>query len=310
MPWFISRKRVRKTLLSADSEKEVWFHLSEHKSEYQVRANLQRYYREVEVSADASEVEEAARYFVHCLKQAQEYFEASKSVSILTRPLLLFYGMVCLAKMLIILKVPSYPRIIATQKAEQQHGLGYTSNIEPNVLLEKDVVKIQPNGTFSSLAKYFNQDLPYQTEYSIAELYGWIPDLLPYLGHVRHHLASVNTHILHEGNSIVAKIEIRNAKHMEEGKLLERYAYLTEDFEQISPDVFFGKTERTKKTFPRELEGEALKERVDTLVNELETYLTGISNYDYSTREYLLPPKAVRTLNPLMSMYITTYAVA
>ena len=109
MPWLIQRARQVQTIYTDSIEQEVWFRLSENESEYTIRRNLQRYYAEEDISFTEDQLREATTYFVYSLRQGREYFAAAKSVSILTKPLLLFYGMVCLAKLLALLKDPAFP---------------------------------------------------------------------------------------------------------------------------------------------------------------------------------------------------------
>jgi hypothetical protein len=72
--------------------------------------------------------ERAKAQVISCLKQAEEIYSLSKSVSILTKPILYYYGMQRLAKALIFLKNPTID-----QRNLMHHGLsggGVSSDIE------------------------------------------------------------------------------------------------------------------------------------------------------------------------------------
>ena len=148
MPWDFQRQRDRLDLLTDDPESEIWFRLSEDESEYSVRKKMIRHYDKEGVDYDVSKLDETVSYFVYSLKQGKEYFTASKGVSILTRPLLLFYGMVCLAKLPIILKNPRYPTQIGKKRGLRMHGLTYLENGNDELIVENDIVKIKDEGTF------------------------------------------------------------------------------------------------------------------------------------------------------------------
>ena len=68
------------------------------------------------ISPDA----EKARHISFCLKQAKEYYQSAKLCSILTKPVILYYGMLNLAKSLIFLKDPT----IVIETHLKKHGLG------------------------------------------------------------------------------------------------------------------------------------------------------------------------------------------
>lgn len=307
MPWFIQRARQVQTIYADSIEQEVWFRLSENESEFTVRRNLERYYAEEGISISADQLGEATTYFVYSLKQGREYFGAAKSVSILTRPLLLFYGMVCLAKLLALLKDPSFPGRMASERELQQHGLGYEDHRTDGLLVESDVVKIKPSGTFSSLYGFFRSELPDQLDFRVGELYGWIPDLFTYMGErIPHQVPYVNSRIAHEGESIRISVEVKNRRSLA-SDVLAQFDYLVDDFAE-EDGIHKANSEASQRPYPRDVGDRDRPEVIRSLVKELEEYLSGKVAYDLATREYLVPPTEKMTLNPLLANYMIMYS--
>jgi len=74
---------------------------------------------------------EKASQISFCLRQASEYYQASKQATILTKPVLLYYGMLNLCKALILLKNPG----ISLQNSLTTHGLRHVSPTSNSSLL-------------------------------------------------------------------------------------------------------------------------------------------------------------------------------
>ena len=313
-PWHFRRSRNRVEILADNPEQEVWFLLSEDESEYAVKRKLSRYLQTEGIEIDDEELSQAVSYFSYCLKQAKEYFNAAKNVSILTRPLLLFYGMVCLAKVLIILKEPRYPLEVRKSRNLQQHGLTFFDKRSDDILLENDIVQIKSEGTFSSVYRFFKEELPEQKEYSIGDLYGWIHELYTYFpieSNLRTHLAMVNNSIDAANGHIVLKIRVVNWDQFEEKSIYEVYPFLKEDFDLREEDgskVFVGKIDANKKKYPKEIRDSfERKAKQEELVKEIEKYLGEFCRYDLLTREYLVPRGEQFKLNPLLATYMLMY---
>lgn len=87
-----------------DIEKEIWRHLKL----FTYEAFTNEFVKE----------ETAKKQIISCIEQAEEIYSVSKSISFITRPILLYFGMQRLAKALIFLKNPS----ISLEKL-RDHGL-------------------------------------------------------------------------------------------------------------------------------------------------------------------------------------------
>ena len=313
MPWHFQRQRDRWDLLTDDPESEIWFRLSEDESEYAVRKKMIRYYDEEGVEYNDSELDETASYFVYSLKQGREYFAASNRVSILTRPLLLFYGMVCLAKLPIILKNPRYPVQLTEQGGLRRHGLGYSENRSDELVIGNDTVKIHDEGTFSSLYHFFKENLPDIREFKISELYGWLPDMFSAFGsksNITTQLATVNTSIVGDNGDIAARIILTPIVNLDEESLYETYPFLKQDFEKRELEnetVYLGKTSENRKKIPSGGVAADRKVKERELVQEIEKYFSKFCRYNYLSVEYLVPQKEQFILNPLLASYMLMY---
>jgi hypothetical protein len=309
--WTFPRQRDRWDLLTDNPETEVWFRLSEDESEYAVRKKMLRYYDEEGIDYEVSELDETVSYFVYSLKQGREYFSAAKGVSILTRPLLLFYGMVCLAKLPIILKNPTYPNQVAEKPGFRMHGLAYREN--DGSVVENDIVKIREEGTFSSLYYFVKEKLPDKRDFKISELYGWLPDMFSAFGStssITTRLATVNTSIVSDKGDMAARIALAPIVNLDEKALYETYPFLKQDFEKrvVENETFYlGATYENRKKFPADVgTGDRMVKKRE-LVQEIEKYFSSISRYNYLSVEYLVPQKEQFVLNPLLSSYMLMY---
>lgn len=89
---------------SENAKSDLWNHIKFFSNEYNCRKLLKgeiKGGRSI-IYSDSPELERKVKQITMCLKQATEYFAAADGVSINTSPLLLFYGMLSLAKALIV----------------------------------------------------------------------------------------------------------------------------------------------------------------------------------------------------------------
>lgn len=308
--WKFSRTRDTIEIPTDDPVEEIWFRLSEDESEYSTRQKLSRYLREEGIELSDAQVESSSQYFSYCIRQAREYFRAAEGVSILTRPLLLFYGMVCLAKTLIILKEPVYPKLLSEERSRKTHGLGFRDQESHGSLVEEDLVTIQDSGTFADLYRTYKDDLPEEKSYSIRDLMGWIPELYPQIGmhdRFRMRLASGNSDIIAWEGKVRLRLQVFNSNQFQEGELHELYPFLAEHFEVSDADPglqFMGKSGYVtrERTSDRARETEA--------VAQLKEVLSKYCRYSYVTIMYLLPEARKPKLSPLLASYMLMYGLS
>jgi len=142
---------------------EIWSMLGFFES----RFNCQKYL-ENKFDPDLACINDSATNLSHTVSTAQEFYKAADGVSVLTRPLLLFYGMIDLAKTL----------FIAThgkKSPSRAHGLrivkgwnGQISELSVNVIRD---------GTFPQFHGCYCKDSLYNAKFTLKELFSQIPEI-------------------------------------------------------------------------------------------------------------------------------------
>ena len=89
-------------IASEDPSREIWknlrFFLNSNRTAKRIRELLK-----VPEGQHQANINKQADQIGYCIRQAEEYFNASSRVSLATRPLLLYYGCVSLSQALILL---------------------------------------------------------------------------------------------------------------------------------------------------------------------------------------------------------------
>lgn len=145
-------------------EEDIWLNLKH----YSYIENIKRYFSEkgLEVNDDLSEVISGS------ILQAYEYFEASKSASLQTAPLLLYYGSINL--------LYGSSCLLSGIKLEVKgHGMRLGSNEQLKAILENKVKVI--NTDFGGFSTYVNAleatQVTESIEFTISELLSSIPEI-------------------------------------------------------------------------------------------------------------------------------------
>jgi len=77
----------------------------------------------------------------HCVRQAREYFRSARSAPLITRPVLLYYGMVSLGKLLLLLDEANPLDIDQIEQFERKgHGL---KQLDPEASLDTGVYRLE-----------------------------------------------------------------------------------------------------------------------------------------------------------------------
>jgi hypothetical protein len=79
-------------------------------------------------------VEKQARQIRYCINQAEEYFEAGRVVSLATRPLLYYYGLMSLALAEILIKQDGNASLDRARGQHAHHGLDLRTDADPSRL--------------------------------------------------------------------------------------------------------------------------------------------------------------------------------
>ncbi len=146
---------------------ELWLQLRLFESEYYSKQFLKEKYSDIK----DEELNKLSVIFSSNIKQAYEYYSAASSVSILTSPLLYYYGMMCLTNVL-------WASLNKTEEINPRHGLNNPNPKDLAPLLSNEYVIVQKNGSFPALHSCFS-DFPIKadTKFYIKEVFSVIPEL-------------------------------------------------------------------------------------------------------------------------------------
>jgi len=133
------------SIRTGNVEKELWFYLGLFSQEGYVRRRLS----DMHANLPIRKLRERAFRINSCINQAKEYYEAAKSTSILTRPLLLYYGMYSLAKALIYLRNP-----LIDLNTLKHHGLKQPEIPDSPRKLLNSSAKLHRNGVFYHFSRF------------------------------------------------------------------------------------------------------------------------------------------------------------
>lgn len=81
---------------------------------------------------------------IYGIKQAREYYRAAESCDIMTKPLLLYYGMMSLVRAFIVTRDPDYPTTTSVLK----HGLSTRKLKKDSYQFIEDEIRVQKDGVF------------------------------------------------------------------------------------------------------------------------------------------------------------------
>lgn len=121
-------------------------------------------------------VYQATPKFIFSFKQAREYYRAAEHCDILTKPLLLYYGMMALSKALITSYDPEYPSTTSVLK----HGLSTRKLKRDDYSFAEDEVRVQKDGIFHVLHRILDGP-PFEAQhrFQMKQLLAVIPELIP-----------------------------------------------------------------------------------------------------------------------------------
>jgi hypothetical protein len=146
-----------------DPVKEIWSRLGYFESKYNCKQFL-----ESKFPNSDEDLIETANNLAYSMSSAKEYYEAAERVTILTRPLLIFYGMTLLSKIV----------FIAThgkKSPSSSHGLQKVK--EWNCAFPELSVEIGKDGTFPQFHGCFCNESLLHLKLSVKELLSLIPEV-------------------------------------------------------------------------------------------------------------------------------------
>lgn len=148
---------------------DVWRQLSLFESVHYSRQFLKEKHHDI----TDDELKKLSVTFASNVKQAHEYYSAASSISILTSPLLYYYGMMCLVNVL-------WASLNKTDKIKEHHGLRSKSDDSDILSLSNEYVNIHKSGSFPALYACFS-DYPIEGNANIyiKDILSVIPELKP-----------------------------------------------------------------------------------------------------------------------------------
>ena len=158
-----------KIIYALDFEEEIWSLLGLFESaKYAANELVSR-----GLEFDQPELDLRASTIAYCVRQAREYYSASESISLLTRPLLLSYGMLNLVKAVVIMRLSPQSDL---ENLFHKHGVSVDfSSIEGDL---SDVrLSFQKYGVVPQLMESLQEPLLVGGSVSLDQLLSQIPDL-------------------------------------------------------------------------------------------------------------------------------------
>ena len=158
-----SQTKPLRVIRTEDPVKEIWSMLSYFESEHNTKQYLEKKF-----GPSTEKLIDTAQSLAFTMRAAREYYKAAESVTILTHPLLLFYGMTALSKVL-------FMATHVKKSPSRSHGLqeveGWTG------VFSGFSVKILKDGTFPQFHGCFDKETLENTEFSVKELFSLIPEV-------------------------------------------------------------------------------------------------------------------------------------
>jgi hypothetical protein len=142
--------------------KEIWSRLSFFESEYNSKEFLKKF------SLADDDLGNLARNLAFTMRTAREYYEAADRTTILTQPLLVFYGMTALAKTL-------FMSTHGKKSPSTKHGLQKVK--EWTGAFAELSVDISKDGTFPQFHGCYSKENFYKLTFSMKELMSLVPEV-------------------------------------------------------------------------------------------------------------------------------------
>lgn len=165
--------RAIHNIVCEDAWQKMWDHYLYFETEPTVRKYLENRYDQLHIEDAKAFATRNTYRMIYLSKQAREFFDSGINSSLLVRPLLLYYGMVNLAKMLILSYDPHYPshtKLLA-------HGVTTRKLKKGGYQFLEDEIKIQKDGLLPHLMSILTGSNPRES-YKIKELISLIPELM------------------------------------------------------------------------------------------------------------------------------------
>jgi hypothetical protein len=142
--------------------KEIWSRLSYFESESNAREFLERF------SLSDDDLADTASSLAFTMRTAREYYEAAERVTVLTQPLLIFYGMTALSKVL-------FTSIHGKKSPSTKHDLEKIKDW--NGVFAQLSLRVGKDGTFPQFHGCYSQVRLHNLTFSMKELMSVVPEV-------------------------------------------------------------------------------------------------------------------------------------
>jgi hypothetical protein len=156
--------------------RKMWDMYSLFENEESAKSILEKRYQNLGREDPVRDAYHATPKMIYNIKQARAFYRSAGQCDIFTKPLLLYYGMVSLAKALITAQDPYYP----TRTSVLKHGLTTRKLKRDDYRFIWDDAKVQKDGLFQTLHNsLLGIPLKNQEKFIMRDLLAAIPDLKP-----------------------------------------------------------------------------------------------------------------------------------
>lgn len=156
-----SNTEVVRFVRSETPVKEIWARLGFFESEHNAKDFLKDKF-----NLPDHDLEETASSLALTMRAAREYYDAAERVSLLTRPLLIFYGMTALSKVL-------FMSARGKKSPSKGHGL---QTPKPTILKELST-RVKKHGTFPQFHSCYSIEKLYRVKFRMKELLSIVPEV-------------------------------------------------------------------------------------------------------------------------------------
>lgn len=141
--------------------KEIWARLDFFESEHNAKEFLKDKF-----NLPDRDLKDTASSLAFTMKAAREYYDAAERVSLLTRPLLIFYGMTALSKALFI-----------STRCKKSPSKGHGLQTPKPKALEELSTRVKKDGTFPQFHSCYSKEKFYRMKFRMKELLSIVPEV-------------------------------------------------------------------------------------------------------------------------------------
>jgi hypothetical protein len=194
--------------------KEIWSRLGFFENEH----NAREFLKARNENLTEKELFDIAKRIAFTMRTAREYYESAGRVSLLTTPLLIFYGMTALSKVLFAV---NYTR----KSPSKGHGLETPNQKDFENNFANLSTRVQKDGSFPQFHSCYSKETLYNTRFTIKELLSMVSEIK----------VEYETVYKEKSKAVLTK-KNENGLNLIDTEL-EKYGDLTKDLPQYFPQI-------------------------------------------------------------------------